>query len=46
MEALLSYWLSHFVLPIVLEEGINSYVFSMAIRLAKEKKMALGPIYL
>lgn len=42
MEAMLSYWLSQFVLPIGLEDGINFYVFPMVICLAKGEKLALG----
>lgn len=46
LEALLSYLLSWFVLPSGPEDGLNSYVFLLAILLAKGEKLALAMIYL
>lgn len=34
------------MLPSGLEDGINSYVFPLVIRLAKGEKVALAPIFL
>lgn len=41
LEAMLAFWLSWYVLPRRPEDGINSYVFSLAIRLTKGGKVAL-----
>lgn len=46
MEAYLAYWLSWFVLPSGLEDGLNPYVFPMTIWLAKGEKLALAPLFL
>lgn len=46
VEALLSYWLSQCILRSGVEDGINTYVFPLAIRLEKGKKLPLGPVYL
>lgn len=46
VEAILVFWLSCYVLPSGPEDGINSFVFPLAIRLAKGEKIALGPIFL
>lgn len=46
LEALFSYWLSWFVLPSEPEGGLNSYMFPLAILLAKGERLALAPIYL
>lgn len=37
LEAMLTYWLSWYVLPNGPEDGINLYVFSVAIRRPKER---------
>lgn len=42
LEALLSYLLSWFMLSSNLEDGLNSYIFPLAILLAKGKMLALG----
>lgn len=41
-----SLWLSWIVFPSGLEDGLSSYIFSLAILLAKGRKVALAPIYL
>lgn len=46
MEGLLTYWLSWFVLPRSLEDGLNSYVFPLAILLAKGENLPLASLYL
>lgn len=46
LEALLSYWLSCFVLPSWPEGGLNSYVFPLAILITKCERLALAPTYL
>lgn len=46
LEAMLSYWLLWFVLLSGSEDGLNAYVFPMAILLAKRKRLALVPMYL
>lgn len=46
LEAMLAFWLSWYVLPSGPEDGINSYVFPLVIRLAKGEKVALAPIFL
>lgn len=46
VEAFLSFWLSRYVLPSGPEDGINAYVFPLAVRLARGKKLSLGPLYL
>lgn len=46
LDAMLSYWLSWYVLLSGPEDGINSYIFPLAIRLAKGKSLALAPIFL
>lgn len=45
LEALVAYLLSWFILPSVLEDGMNSYVFPLMILLAKGKKVTLAPVY-
>lgn len=37
--------LSWYILPSVLEDGINAYVIPLAIRLAKGKRLPLEPLY-
>lgn len=44
--ALLSYWLSFFVLPSGPQDSLNSYLFPLVIVLAYKEKLALAPIYL
>lgn len=46
LEAFLSYWRSWYTHPSGREDGINSYVFLLDTRLAKGKKLPLGPLYL
>lgn len=46
VKAFLSYWLSRYVLLSRLEDSINTYVFPLAIHLAKGKKLQLVPLYL
>lgn len=46
VEALLAYWLSWFVLPSGLEDGLNDYVIPLAILLAKGEKLALALLYM
>lgn len=46
VEALLSYWLSWYIHSSDLEDGIDAYVFPLAIRLVEEKKLPLGTLYL
>lgn len=46
MEALLSYWLSRYILPSEPEDGINAYVFHLFVRLATGWKLLLRPLYL
>lgn len=46
LEAMLSFWLSWHVLLSGPEDGINAYVFPIAIRLARGEKVALTPIFL
>lgn len=46
VEAMLSFWLSWYVLPSGPEDGINAFVFPLAIRLARGEKVALAPIFL
>lgn len=43
VEALLTYWLSRFVLPSIREDGINSYILLMAIRLATGRSWPWAP---
>lgn len=45
-EALLSYWLSWHALPSGPEDGLNPFVFSLAIRFTKGERSVLAPIYL
>lgn len=42
---MLSYWLSWFVFLSGLEDGINLFIFLMAIILVKEERLGLTPIY-
>lgn len=46
VKALLAYWLSYFVFPSSLEDGLHSYVFPPAVLLAKGERLALVPFYL
>lgn len=46
VEAMLSFWLSWYVLPSGPEDGLNAFVFPLAIRLARGEKIALAPIFL
>lgn len=46
LKAMLSFWLSWYVLSSGPEDSINAYVFPMAIRLARGEKVALAPIFL
>lgn len=46
LEAMLVLWLSLYILPSGPEDEINSFVFSLAIRLGKGEKIALAPIFL
>lgn len=46
LEAMLSYWLSWYVLPTGRADGINPYVFPLAIWLVRGEKLALTPIFL
>lgn len=46
LEAMLAFWLSWYVLSSGPEDGINSYVFPLAIKLAKGEKFALTPVFL
>lgn len=46
VKAFLSYWLSRYVLSSSLKDGINVYVFPFAVRLARGKKLPLGPLCL
>lgn len=45
VEAVLSFWLSWYVLPSGPEDGINAFVFPLSIRLARGEKVALTPIF-
>lgn len=45
-EAMLSYWMSWYVLPSGREDGLNPYVFPLAIKLAKGERLALAPVYI
>lgn len=44
-ETMLVHWLSWYVLPSGPEDGLNPYVFPLAIRLAKGERLALASIY-
>lgn len=46
MEALLAYWLSWYVMPRSMEDGLNPYVFSLAIQDHERKKLTLASLYL
>lgn len=46
LEALLTYWLSWFLLPRMREDGLKAYVFPLAILFAKGQRLALALIYL
>lgn len=46
LEGLLVYWLPWFILPRGQEDGLNNYVFPLAILLAKGERLALTPTYL
>lgn len=45
-DAMLAYWLSCNALPSGPEDGINHYIFPLAIRLARGEKLALAPVFL
>lgn len=45
-EAMLSYWLSWYILPDGPEESLNAYIYPLAIRLARGDRLTLAPIYL
>lgn len=45
-QAFLSYWLSKYILPSGPEDGINAYIFPLAIRLPRGKRLRLGLLYL
>lgn len=45
-EAMLSYWISSYVLPSGPKNDFNSYVFPLPIRLARGDWVALAPIIL
>lgn len=45
-KAILSYWLSRYVLLSSLEDDFDSYVFLFAISLAQGERLAIVPIYL
>lgn len=46
LKAMLAYWLSWYVLPSGPKDGMNPYVFPLAVRLAKGEKLALAPVFL
>lgn len=46
LEALLSYWLSWFVLLSRLADRLNNYVFLVVVVLVEGETLALEPIYL
>lgn len=46
VEAMLSFWLSWYVLTSGPEDGINAFVFPLAIHLARGEKVALASIFL
>lgn len=41
-KALLEYWLSNFVFPSFLEDGLHNYVFPLMVMLAKGKEAGPG----
>lgn len=45
LKAMLAYWLPY-ILSTVPEDGLNPYVFPLAIRLGRGEKLALAPIFL
>lgn len=45
-EAMLSYWLSWYILLRSPEDSLSSYGFPIAIKLDKGERLALVPIYL
>lgn len=45
IEALLAYWISWFLLPSELEDGLKNSVFPLAILLGKGKRSTLAPLY-
>lgn len=46
LEAMLAFWLSWYVLPSGPKDGINPFVFPLAIRLSKGERLVLAPIFL
>lgn len=46
VEAMLSFWLSWYILPSGPKDGLNAFVFPLAIHLARGEKVALAPIFL
>lgn len=46
VEAFLVYWLSYFVYPSCHQDGLQSYVFALAVMLVKRKRFALATLYL
>lgn len=46
LEPFLSYWLSRYILSSGPKDSINAYVFLLAVRLAKGKRLPLEPPYL
>lgn len=46
VEALLFYWLWHFILPSGPRDGINTYVFPLTILLTEGKKLPQEPLHL
>lgn len=46
VEAILSYWLSWYVQSSGAEDGLNLYVFSLAILIVKGVQFAIAPLYL
>lgn len=46
LAAFFAYWLSYFVFPNPPDDGLNPFVFRMAVLLAQKKPVALGPWFL
>lgn len=46
LEAMLAYWLSWYVFASGPEDGLNHYVFFLAVILGRGQKLALAPIIL
>lgn len=46
LAAFFAYWLSYFVFPSPPDDGLNPFMFRMAVLLAQKKPVALGPWFL